>query len=132
EPRCERDRRPRHRRLSADVGVTNVTRGKTDNRRTDRSRRRVAAAGVAALAVLALGQPPAWTASPAEQSEREPDGQQLYDQNCASGHAGAGEGTQHGASLVGVGPAAVDFYLSTGRMPPTGAPTSEHRAPAFT
>ncbi|MBX6749419.1 MAG: c-type cytochrome [Micromonosporaceae bacterium] len=110
-----------------------MTRGKANNRRgPGRSRRGVAAAGVAALAVLALNQPPAWTANRADQSAREPNGQHLYDQNCASCHGSAGEGTQRGPSLVGVGPAALDFYLTTGRMPPTGAPTSDHRAPAFT
>lgn len=110
-----------------------MARGRESNRRrADRSRRRVAAASVTALAVLVVGQPPFSTASRFEQTEREPSGQQLYDQNCASCHAVAGEGTQRGPSLVGVGPAALDFYLSTGRMPPAGAPTSEHRAPAFT
>jgi ubiquinol-cytochrome c reductase cytochrome c subunit len=113
--------------------VTNVARERASNRRrTGRSGRRVTVAGVAALTVLALNQPPAWTTGRTDQSVREPNGQQLYDQNCASCHGVAGDGTQRGPSLVGVGPAAVDFYLSTGRMPPTGAPISDHRAPAFT
>jgi len=94
--------------------------------------RRVAIAGAAALVVLTLSQPPASTAAGSGQSMRQPDGQALFDQNCASCHAVRGEGTQRGPSLVGVGTAAVDFYLSTGRMPPSGAPSSDHRAAAFT
>ena len=45
----------------------------------------------------------------------------LYLQNCASCHGAQGEGTANGPSLIGVGAAAADFYLRTGRMP-LGAP----------
>jgi len=44
-------------------------------------------------------------------------GAQLYLQSCASCHGPQGQGTQRGPSLVGVGPASVDFQLGTGRMP---------------
>ncbi|MEV0809828.1 c-type cytochrome [Micromonospora sp. NPDC050200] len=44
-------------------------------------------------------------------------GAELYRQQCASCHGQQGQGTQRGPSLVGVGPASVDFQLSTGRMP---------------
>jgi quinol---cytochrome-c reductase cytochrome c subunit len=104
----------------------------TDAVRARRSRRGVAFAGVAALVLLTLSQPPARTTTVSGQSERQPDGQALYDQNCASCHAVRGEGTQRGPSLAGVGTAALDFYLSTGRMPPSGAPISDHRQAAFT
>jgi ubiquinol-cytochrome c reductase cytochrome c subunit len=45
------------------------------------------------------------------------DAATVYLQNCASCHGGAATGTNRGPTLQGVGTAAVDFYLSTGRMP---------------
>jgi ubiquinol-cytochrome c reductase cytochrome c subunit len=44
-------------------------------------------------------------------------GARLFAVGCASCHGPQGEGTENGPSLVGVGAAAVDFMLSTGRMP---------------
>lgn len=44
-------------------------------------------------------------------------GGNLFAVNCSSCHGLSGEGTLDGPSLLGVGPAAVDFQLSTGRMP---------------
>lgn len=44
-------------------------------------------------------------------------GQQLFDEHCASCHGVNAQGTQRAPSLWSAGPAAVDFYLSTGRMP---------------
>lgn len=44
-------------------------------------------------------------------------GVSLYSSSCASCHGQAGEGTQRGPSLAGVGEASVDFQLQTGRMP---------------
>jgi ubiquinol-cytochrome c reductase cytochrome c subunit len=41
----------------------------------------------------------------------------LYVAGCSTCHGVMGEGTGQGPPLVGVGPAAVDFMLSTGRMP---------------
>lgn len=46
-----------------------------------------------------------------------PGGAQLYATYCASCHGVRGYGSQDGPSLHGVGGAAVDFYLMTGRMP---------------
>jgi ubiquinol-cytochrome c reductase cytochrome c subunit len=46
-----------------------------------------------------------------------PDGAQLYATYCASCHAAQKWGTGNGPSLRGVGLAALDFYLMTGRMP---------------
>ncbi|MFH8615875.1 c-type cytochrome [Streptomyces sp. NPDC017979] len=45
------------------------------------------------------------------------EGKKLYTVGCASCHGTGGEGTTDGPSLVGVGSAAVDFQVSTGRMP---------------
>ena len=44
-------------------------------------------------------------------------GARLFAVGCASCHGPQGEGTENAPSLVGVGPAAVDFMLATGRMP---------------
>ncbi|MFH9250439.1 c-type cytochrome [Streptomyces lydicus] len=45
------------------------------------------------------------------------EGKKLYAVGCASCHGSGGQGTTDGPSLVGVGAAAVDFQVSTGRMP---------------
>jgi ubiquinol-cytochrome c reductase cytochrome c subunit len=51
------------------------------------------------------------------------NGKQLFNQNCASCHGLSGEGSKDAKghpiapSLIGVGAAAVDFQVSTGRMP---------------
>ena len=45
------------------------------------------------------------------------DGQKLFAANCATCHGLAAEGSVDGPSLVGVGAAAVDFQVGTGRMP---------------
>ncbi|GGN84216.1 cystathionine beta-lyase [Streptomyces albiflavescens] len=45
------------------------------------------------------------------------EGQKLYAVGCASCHGTGGQGTSDGPSLVGVGAAAVDFQVGTGRMP---------------
>jgi ubiquinol-cytochrome c reductase cytochrome c subunit len=65
-------------------------------------------------------------------------GEQLYTQSCTSCHGPEGEGMElsggvQAPSLVGVGPAAVDFYLSTGRMPlaDTNVPQAVRKPPAF-
>jgi ubiquinol-cytochrome c reductase cytochrome c subunit len=45
------------------------------------------------------------------------EGKKLYAVGCASCHGTDGQGSSDGPSLVGVGAAAVDFQVSTGRMP---------------
>ncbi|MBB0243811.1 cytochrome bc1 complex diheme cytochrome c subunit [Streptomyces alkaliphilus] len=45
------------------------------------------------------------------------EGQKLYAVGCASCHGAGGQGSSDGPTLVGVGAAAVDFQVSTGRMP---------------
>jgi ubiquinol-cytochrome c reductase cytochrome c subunit len=45
------------------------------------------------------------------------EGRQLYLVGCVSCHGAEGEGTDQAPTLVGVGAAAADFYLTTGRMP---------------
>ena len=45
------------------------------------------------------------------------EGKRLFAVGCASCHGTGGQGTTDGPSLVGVGAAAVDFQVATGRMP---------------
>ena len=45
------------------------------------------------------------------------NGKALYITSCSSCHGLNGEGSSYGPSLVGTGAAAVDFQVSTGRMP---------------
>src|SRR3954463_7501247 len=49
------------------------------------------------------------------------DGRLLYIQNCASCHGNAGEGSTQGNTVIppltNAGPAGLDFYMRTGRMP---------------
>lgn len=65
---------------------------------------------------------PASTASqsekPEDSQEAEPaDGTFLYLRDCGVCHGEQGEGTPRGQSLKDIGPAEVDYTLSTGRMP---------------
>jgi len=59
-------------------------------------------------------------------------GRSLYLQGCAACHGPSGEGSAYGPSLVGVGAAAADFQLRTGRMPLSapGAP-AVRQSPAY-
>jgi ubiquinol-cytochrome c reductase cytochrome c subunit len=75
------------------------------------------------LLQLGIGGRSATAAQPAQAAGR---GRELYQQSCATCHGQHGEGTERGPSLVGVGAASADFYLSTGRMPIT----QEERSPA--
>ncbi|MFF3752048.1 c-type cytochrome [Streptomyces sp. NPDC002018] len=45
------------------------------------------------------------------------EGKKLYSVGCASCHGTGGQGSSDGPPLVGVGSAAVDFQVGTGRMP---------------
>ncbi|MFE9247617.1 c-type cytochrome [Streptomyces sp. NPDC007088] len=45
------------------------------------------------------------------------EGKKIYAVGCASCHGTGGQGTSDGPQLVGVGAAAVDFQVGTGRMP---------------
>ncbi|MEV6110548.1 cytochrome c [Streptomyces sp. NPDC051940] len=51
------------------------------------------------------------------QAEKIEEGKKLFAVGCASCHGTGGQGTTDGPSLVGVGAAAVDFQVGTGRMP---------------
>ncbi|MEO3777647.1 c-type cytochrome [Micromonospora sp. B11E3] len=86
----------------------------------------VLAAGPVALASAPGPAAPATTAPAADLGSR------LYLEQCASCHGPQGQGSQRGPSLIGVGPASVDFQLSTGRMPVTQeVQQSSRRPPVF-
>jgi ubiquinol-cytochrome c reductase cytochrome c subunit len=76
------------------------------------------AIGLGYAAVTGSGSP-ASAASPAVADQRQiAEGRSLFNQNCASCHGFAAQGVPNIApSLIGVGAAAVDFQVSTGRMP---------------
>jgi ubiquinol-cytochrome c reductase cytochrome c subunit len=84
---------------------------------------------VAVAAVAAF--PTAGSSAPAGSTLVE-RGRQLFLTSCSSCHGAEGRGTDQGPSLIGVGAAAADFQLSTGRMPladPTAQPV--RKPPAF-
>lgn len=97
------------------------------------NRSRAAAAGLALLTAVAAGLAHASVEGQAtghETSSRvgvklAEEGRELYLQSCASCHGADGSGTALGPTLVGVGAAAADFQLTTGRMPFAGPPGSQ-------
>jgi len=56
-------------------------------------------------------------------------GQQIFDQTCATCHGLQAQGTPAAPSLIGVGSAAVDFQVSTGRMPAKALGAEQDEAP---
>jgi ubiquinol-cytochrome c reductase cytochrome c subunit len=93
-----------------------------------------ATSGVPAPPVTGAASAPSSSGPPsAAGASAGPDrGTVLYQQSCASCHGQTGEGSQRGPALSGVGPADVDFQLSTGRMPLSSERyADEHRDPVF-
>lgn len=61
------------------------------------------------------------------------EGKKLFAANCATCHGFNADGTAEGPSLVGVGAAAVDFQVGTGRMPmQMQGPQAQEKPPQFT
>jgi quinol---cytochrome-c reductase cytochrome c subunit len=90
------------------------------------------AAIVGAGLAQALFAPPSSAAIEASQTQVL-EGRQLFEESCATCHGPMGEGTSNGPSLRRAGPAAVDFMLSTGRMPLAQPGVQPQRQePAFT
>jgi ubiquinol-cytochrome c reductase cytochrome c subunit len=58
------------------------------------------------------------------------DARRLYLRDCAVCHGSEGAGTHLGPSLIGVGRASVDYWVSTGRMPLT-TPGREDQLPPY-
>jgi ubiquinol-cytochrome c reductase cytochrome c subunit len=82
------------------------------------------AIGMGYAAITGGGASASSNAAPNQQSIAK--GQQLFSQNCASCHGLQAQGTAVAPSLIGVGSAAVDFQVGTGRMP--GQDTSAEEA----
>lgn len=74
------------------------------------------AIGIVYAAITAQGSP-ASAAAPAAARQDIAQGQALFAETCATCHGMFAQGTSTGPSLIGVGAAAVDFQVSTGRMP---------------
>ena len=78
---------------------------------------------IGALAVVGGGYAAIASVQPAEAaiavgSETQVEaGRQLYLEGCSSCHGLEAQGTQTGPTLIGVGAAAVNFQVSSGRMP---------------
>jgi ubiquinol-cytochrome c reductase cytochrome c subunit len=90
------------------------------------ARRRRSAAGYAAIAgglvvvgvaYATLSGGGASAAAPSQASTAIAHGKSLFTESCASCHGLNAQGTSQAPSLVGAGAAAVDFQMSTGRMP---------------
>ena len=56
-------------------------------------------------------------------------GKELFQANCSSCHGLEAQGTSQGPSLIGAGAAAVDFQMSTGRMPAKEVGAQNNRKP---
>ena len=90
---------------------------------SSRRRSRAAKPLMLAFALLVMGglyagvAPATQVSADAGTSALVAEGQGLFKVSCSSCHGLNGEGTKQGPSLVGVGAAAVDFQVATGRMP---------------
>jgi ubiquinol-cytochrome c reductase cytochrome c subunit len=73
----------------------------------------LAVLGVTYAAVAPMGR----AASDTEQSFAVQKGKEIYQTGCSTCHGINAQGTEQGPSLIGVGAAAVDFQVSSGRMP---------------
>lgn len=105
---------------------------------TPRRSRRVPSLVIVVLALIGIGvlwgvaAPRSNAADSAGQSEAARQGQALFLQGCSSCHGLHAQGGNQAPSLVGVGEAAVDFQVGTGRMP-LAAPgaQAERRDPIY-
>ena len=86
------------------------------------------ATGVGYAAVTGTAQ----AAAPAATQTQVDHGRQLFLEGCATCHGMGAQGTSEGPGLIGVGAAAVDFQVSTGRMPlSTPAQQAPRKAPVY-
>lgn len=84
--------------------------------------RKTAKPFVLALALVLMGGlyavvMPGTSSAESAKTQQVAEGKALYDVTCSSCHGLQGEGSALGPTLVGVGSAAVDFQMGTGRMP---------------
>ncbi len=75
------------------------------------------AVGMLYAAVSGLGSGNASASSPAPSQQQITQGKNLFAVSCATCHGEYAQGSAEAPSLVGAGAAAVDFQVSTGRMP---------------
>lgn len=103
------------------------------------SRRRHPAAGYAAIVgglvavgvgYAALAGGGASAASPAQDTTQTSQGHSLFLASCSSCHGLDAQGTSVAPSLIGAGAAAVDFQMSTGRMPAKELGAENDRKPS--
>jgi ubiquinol-cytochrome c reductase cytochrome c subunit len=88
---------------------------------------------LAALALAYSGLAPRAESAPGQESFAVTKGRELYTVSCSSCHGLNGQGGSEGPSLIGVGGAAVDFQVSTGRMPlQANQAQAPRKKPAFT
>jgi len=102
------------------------------------ARRRHPVAGYAAIAgglvvagalYSALSVGGASASAPAQADTSIANGRTLFVQSCSSCHGLAAQGTSQAPSLIGAGGAAVDFQMSTGRMPAKELGAEQPRKP---
>ena len=90
---------------------------------TAKRRHRAARPALLVLALLLMGAlyaavaPAARVSADTGNSQQVAEGKALFQVTCSSCHGMSGEGTSQGPSLIGVGAAATDFQVATGRMP---------------
>jgi ubiquinol-cytochrome c reductase cytochrome c subunit len=103
------------------------------------ARRRHPAAGYAAVAVGLVTVGVGYTAltggfasasAPAQSTTQTAEGHSLFIASCASCHGLDAQGTSVAPSLIGAGAAAVDFQMSTGRMPAKELGAENDRKPS--
>ena len=103
------------------------------------ARRRHPAAGYAAVAAGLVAVGVGYTAltggfasasAPAGNATQIAKGQELFALSCATCHGPNAEGTSVAPSLIGAGAAAVDFQMSTGRMPAKELGAENDRKPS--
>jgi len=105
------------------------------------ARRRHPAAGIAIIALVLLLMGAGYavvtnggtaTAAPpaASNAAQIAQGRSLFEESCSSCHGNFAQGTSQAPTLIGVGAAAVDFQVSTGRMPGQEQTAENVRGPA--
>jgi ubiquinol-cytochrome c reductase cytochrome c subunit len=101
-------------------------------------RRRIANIGIVVVALGMIGMLyAAFAPSPSSAANPDPGilrGRALFLQGCATCHGLNGEGGVGAPSLIGVGAAAADFQMATGRMPAKNSDTTEEerKRPQYT
>ena len=80
--------------------------------------------------LYAVAAPSSQSSADGGNSQQVAEGKALYAVGCSSCHGMNGEGSRQGPPLAGVGAAAVDFQVGTGRMPMAASAVQAPRKPA--